>query len=410
MTPPVTAAARAEDGRLQHDTVPPPLLLVLGLLAMTAPVATDLYLPGFPEMGRDLTASASGVQLTLTTFLIGLASGQLAMGPLSDRLGRRTPLLASTVVCVGAGVVCALAPSIEVLAVARLVQGFAGAGGMAIGRAVIADLVTGRAAARAYTLMLTVAGVAPALAPLVGGLLSGPIGWRGMLWVVAGMCAAMYVAVLVGLPETLSPELRAEHASFAGTLRRVVTCRAFWPPVLTFALAFSVMIAYISASPFVYRNVVGLSSVGYGVAFGINAASLVSAGWLASRLVDRVQPLRLVRAALVVQFLGTATFVLLAATSAPAWLLPAAIFVAVVSDGFVLGNCAALAMSRVREVAGTGSAVLGFCQFALGAVVSPLVGLGGAHSALVPAVVMCTASGLALSISWTALGRARPRG
>ena len=179
-----------------------PLLLVLASLAALAPVATDLYLPGFPELGADFGAEASAVQLTLTSFLVGLAFGQLVMGPLSDRRGRRGPLIVSASVCVAAGVVCALAPTLPVLVLARLVQGFAGAGGMVIGRAIIADVVTGRAAARAFTLMITVGGVAPVLAPLVGGLLADPIGWRGMLWTVVVLCAAMLVGVLLVIPET----------------------------------------------------------------------------------------------------------------------------------------------------------------------------------------------------------------
>src|SRR3954447_24425662 len=200
---PVAGTERGTSAPERAGVIRWPLLLVLASLAAVAPVATDLYLPGFPAMGDDLGADASGVQLTLTAFLVGLAFGQLVMGPLSDRLGRRTPLVASAAVCVVAAVVCALAPHLGVLVVARLVQGFAGAGGMVIGRAVIADLVTGAAAAKAFTLMLTVGGVAPVLAPLVGGLLAGPVGWRGMLWAVTGLCLVMFLGVVLVLRETL---------------------------------------------------------------------------------------------------------------------------------------------------------------------------------------------------------------
>ena len=177
--------------------------------------------PGFPAMGDALDAGPSGVQLTLTAFLVGLALGQLVMGPLSDHFGRRRPLVVSATVCVAAGVVCALAPTLPVLLAGRLVQGFAGAGGMVIGRAVIADLVTGRAAAKAFTLMITVGGVAPVLAPLVGSLLADPVGWRGMLWTVAGLCVAMLLGVLLVVPETHPPEARTVHreASPLGGIR-----------------------------------------------------------------------------------------------------------------------------------------------------------------------------------------------
>ncbi|GAA4369201.1 multidrug effflux MFS transporter [Nocardioides caricicola] len=383
------------------STVRWPTLLVLASLAAVAPVATDLYLPGFPDLGDDLGAGASAVQLTLTSFLVGLALGQLVMGPLSDRYGRRRPLIASAAVCVVAGVACALAPNLVVLVVARFVQGLAGAGGMVIGRAVISDLVTGRAAAKAFTLMLTVGGVAPVLAPLVGGLLSTVVGWRGMLWTVAGLCAAMLVGVVLALRETLPAERRTRGAT---SYAAVVRAPGYWPPVAVLALSFAMMMAYISASPFVYQNVVGLSAIGYGIAFGVNAVGLISTGWVTARLVDRVDPRRLVRACVSVQVTATATFLVLALVEAPTWLLPVPIFVAVAMNGGVMGNSAAAAMSQVREVAGTGSAVLGCTQFTLGALVSPLVGLGGEHSAVVPALVMTTASALGWLVS-----RARPR-
>jgi DHA1 family bicyclomycin/chloramphenicol resistance-like MFS transporter len=377
-----------------------PLLLVLASLAAVAPVATDLYLPGFPAIGADLDTAPSGVQLTLTTFLVGLALGQLVMGPLSDRYGRRGPLVASATVCVLAGIACALAPSLPVLVAARAVQGFAGAGGMVIGRAVIADLVTGRAAARAFTLMLTVGGIAPVLAPLVGGLLADPVGWRGMLWTVAGLCAAMLVAVLLVLDETHPAERRSTGESSAlADMRSVVATHAYRGPVLVFACSFGVMMAYISASPFVYQNVVGLDEVQYGVAFGLNAAGLIAAGYVSSKLVDRWSPATILRACIGVQLLATLAFLALATAHAPDWTYPAAIFVAVLSNGGIMGNAAALAMAEVRPVAGAGSAILGFSQFALGAVVSPLVGLGGEDSALVPAVVMACASVLGFTAS-----------
>jgi DHA1 family bicyclomycin/chloramphenicol resistance-like MFS transporter len=386
-----------------------PLLIVLAALAAVAPIATDLYLPGFPELQAELGASASGVQLTLTSFLAGLALGQLVMGPLSDRLGRRGPLVASAALCVVAGVVGAVAPNVAVLVAARLVQGLAGAGGMVIGRAVIADLVTGRAAAKAFTLMLTVGGVAPVLAPFVGGLLLGPLGWRGLLWTVAALCLAMLVGVVAVVRETHPPEARERAGtSYAGALGRVLRTGPYWGPVTVFACSFGVMMAYIAASPFLYQNVVGLSEVWYGVAFGINATGLIGAGWVAGHLVDRVEPRRIVAACIAVQLAATLTLLALTVAAAPAWTYPVPIFVAVTANGGIMGNSAAMAMAHVREVAGTGSAVLGFSQFALGALVSPLVGLGGEHSAVVPAVVMTAASAVGFTVSRVSLRPAAP--
>lgn len=381
-----------------------PLLLVLAALAAVAPVATDLYLPGFPAIGDSLDAGPSGVQLTLTTFLVGLAFGQLVMGPISDRYGRRRPLIASATVCVVAGIVCAVAPSLPVLVVARLAQGFSGAGGMVIARAVISDVATGRAAAKAFTLMITVGGIAPVLAPLVGGLLADPVGWRGMLWTVAGLCAVMLVGVVFVLHETHPPELRTtRETSTLTSMRAVVANHAYRGPVAVFALSFGVMMAYISASPFVYQNVVGLTEVQYGVAFGVNAAGLITAGWVSAKVVDRWPPATILRASIGLQLAGSLAFVALAAAEVPTWTLPLPIFVAIMANGGIMGNAAALAMAEVRPVAGAGSAILGFSQFALGAVVSPLVGLGGEDSALVPAVVMAAVSVVGFAVSRTSL-------
>jgi DHA1 family bicyclomycin/chloramphenicol resistance-like MFS transporter len=305
-----------------------------------------------------------------------------------------------------AGVVCALAPNLGVLVVARLVQGFAGAGGMVIGRAVIADVVTGLAAARAFTLMVTVGGIAPVLAPLVGGLLAGPVGWRGMLWTVTGLCAAMLVGVLVILDETHPPERRvASGTSWTAGIRTAIGTRAYRGPVVVFACTFGVMMGYISASPFVYQDVVGLSEIEYGVAFGVNAVGLIATGWVASRYVGRIAPARMVRGAIAVQLVACLVFVALAVSGAPTWTYPLPIFVAVTSIGAIMGNTAALAMAEVRPVAGAGSAVLGFSQFAFGALVSPLTGLGGESSAVVPAVVMATSSTLGFVASRVGLAR-----
>jgi MFS transporter, DHA1 family, multidrug resistance protein len=235
------------------------------------------------------------------------------------------------------------------------------------------------------------------------------VGWRGMLWTVGALCTAMLLGVVLVLHETHPPERRTTGFGPSLTaMRSVVTNHAYRGPVAVFALSFGVMMAYISASPFLYQNVVGLSEVQYGVAFGVNAAGLTAAGYLSSRLVDRWAPVVILRASIAVQLAGTLVFVVLAVLDAPTWLLPLPIFVAVLSNGGIMGNAAALAMAEVRPVAGSGSAILGFCQFGLGALVSPLVGLGGESSAVVPALVMATASVLGFVVSRTALHPREP--
>ena len=175
----MTTAIDQSPCREAAPRIPLGLLATLALLSAVAPFSTDLYLPGFPQMVADLRTSPTNVQLTLTACLLGLAIGPLVFGPLSDRIGRVRPLLAGAAICVLASLAAALAPTIEVLIAARFVQGFTGAAGMVIGRAIVSDLATGRAAARAFSLLMLVGGLAPVAAPLAGGFIVGPLGWRG---------------------------------------------------------------------------------------------------------------------------------------------------------------------------------------------------------------------------------------
>lgn len=374
-----------------------PLLLTLALLAAFSPMATDLYLPGFPDMVGDLGTDASGVQLTLTTFMLGLSAGQLVWGPLSDRFGRLWPLLLSGVICVVAGALAAVAPNLFLLVLARIVQGFTGAGGLVIGRAVVTDLTSGRDTARAMTLMMTVGGIAPILAPFAGSLMIGSIGWRGLLWVLAGAGAISVAAVRLTVAESLPSERRhGTTVPLRTAFRHVLSVAEYRRQVTVFVCAFGVLMSYIAASPFVYQNIIGLSEISYGLAFGANAVGMVTTGYAVSHLVHRIGPRRVVLTSVLVQLAATLAFVLLVLMDAPTWTYAVAIFFAIAPMGGILGPTAALVMAQARSSAGTGSALLGTSQHAFGALVSPLVGLGGAGSALVPAVIMLTCSALAL--------------
>lgn len=372
-----------------QDRPAPALLLTLGLLSAFAPFAMDLYLPAFPAMTTDLGASATGVQLTLTAFLVGAGVGQLVFGPLSDRFGRRRPLLVGAVVSVLASVLAALAPTIGLLVALRLLQGLAGAAGMVIGRAVITDLVRGRAAASAFSLLMIVGGVAPVIAPLAGSLLVGPLGWRGLLGVVAAIAAVTLVVVVLVVRETHPPQQRAQQrAARSSGLATGLTTRSFLAPTVTFCFAFAAMMGYIAASPFLYQVMMGLSTPVYGVLFAINALALAAVSSVSAKLAHRVVPLRLVTVGTVSMLVAALAFAALVLAEVPALWLAVPLFVLVSSLGLVLGNATALALGAVPHAAGRGSAVIGALQFGLGAIFSPLVGLGGEHTAAPLAVVL----------------------
>ncbi|MDG4663824.1 multidrug effflux MFS transporter [Mycobacterium sp. 236(2023)] len=389
------------DASPRPDTAPritTGLLVTLALLSAVAPFATDLYLPAFPAMVDDLHTSPTNVQLTLTAFLIGLAAGQLIFGPLSDRFGRVKPLVVGAAVCVAASLVAVIAPTIEVLIAARLAQGLTGAAGMVIGRAIISDLATGRAAARAFSLMMIVGGVAPIAAPLAGGFLVGPLGWRGSLAVILALVVAMLVAALVVIRETHTEERRArlrDEKATAGSPLRDLTRRTYVGNLLAFGFAFAVMMAYISASPFIYQTMMGLSSAEYGAMFGVNAFGLLLMSALSARLTRQREPRAVAAVGLAAILAASVAVLLLAVSGAAAGWLALPLFVAVAGMGLVFGNTTALALSSAPRAAGAASAVLGATQFLLAAAVSPLVSLGGEHSAAPLGIVMVCAATVA---------------
>lgn len=401
----------AVDASPRPDTAPRitvALLVTLALLSAVAPFATDLYLPAFPRMVDDLQTSPTNVQLTLTAFLVGLAAGQLIFGPLSDRFGRVKPLVIGATICVAASVVAVLAPTIEVLIAARLAQGLTGAAGMVIGRAIISDLATGREAARAFSLMMIVGGVAPIAAPLAGGFLVEPLGWRGALAIILALVVAMLVAALVVIRETHTKERRArlqDEKTSAGSPLRDLTSRTYVGNLLAFGFAFAVMMAYISASPFVYQTMMGLSSAQYGAMFGVNAFGLLSMSALSARLTARREPRSIARIGLVAILVASLAVLALAVTQTPAGWLALPLFVAVSAMGLIFGNTTALALSAAPRAAGSASAALGATQFLLAAAVSPLVSLGGEHSAVPLGLVMASAA----LVAYLGFAVARPR-
>lgn len=390
-----------------NKIIPVPMLCALALLSATAPLATDMYLPGLPIMSESLGTSTVGVQLTLTTFMAGLGIGQLVVGPLSDGWGRRRLLIIGTIVLALSSALCALAPTIEVLIAARLLQGFSGGTGIVLARAVIADRARGPAAAKLFSLMMIIGGVAPIVAPLLGGILLDPIGWRGIFWVLAAVAVVMTVGVIAFVPETLAPDQRhgGGLAALSGNFGYVLRNRRFVGFAATFALGFGAMFAYISASPFVTQTVLGMTPTEFSLVFAVNSVGLILANIANTRLIGRFEVRSLLRFGVSLMF--GAGLLLLGTTLSfgpERWVLLPLLFACVVSLGFIMGNATALGQGEVPSAAGTGSALMGASQFGLAALVSPLVGLGGEGTAVPMAVAIAVSGGLAL-LALTTLGR-----
>jgi DHA1 family bicyclomycin/chloramphenicol resistance-like MFS transporter len=386
------------------------LVVVLGSVNAIGPLSIDMYLPAFPEIADGLETSAAQVQLTLTACVAGLALGQLVVGPLSDRLGRRMPLIAAMAVYAVASVCCALAPSALVLMGLRFVQGLAGAGGVVIARAVVRDLHSGAAAVRLFSSLLLVTGLAPILAPLAGAQILGVTSWRGIFVVLAVLSALLAALVAFGLRETLAPERRIHDGlgRTLATMRGLLADRWFLGHALAGGLGFGALFAYIAGSSFVLQGIYGVSPQRYSVLFAVNGLGLIGGSQVNARLVGRYGPARLLRAGLLTIAASAGTLLaVVVAGGLGVWAVLVPMFVIVSSLSFVLPNSTALALADHAEVAGTASALLGVCQFLIGALVAPLVGAGGTGSAVPMAAVMTAAALGALGARRLAVGRRR---
>ena len=268
-----------------------PILIVIGAMGVIGPLGTDMYLPALPAMASELSTTPAWVQLTLTAFSVGLALGQLLLGTLSDRFGRRRLLTGGIALLLVSGIVCSLAPTVEVLIAGRVLMGISGASGIVIGRAIAADLTTGTAAARVFSLLGTIAGVGPIAGPLLGGVVFGWGGWRPIFWVITAFAALLLIGVLLFIRETLprGSRHRGGFAQFGRTAGAILARRHFLGYAMTLWFSFGAMFAYISASPFVIQRVLGFSPTAFTVVFAINAAGLVSTGLLSAWLAGRVR-------------------------------------------------------------------------------------------------------------------------
>ena len=369
---------------------------------MFGPLSLDMYLPALPELAHSFRTPEANVQLTLTACMIGLSVGQLVAGPMSDAWGRKKPLVIGLIAYAATSLFCALAPDVYSLTAARLLQGFAGAAGLVISRAMVRDLYDGDALTKFFSTLLLVNGLAPILAPVLGGQLTRFMSWRGVFVVLALIGVALLIATVLGLKETLPAESRG--ASGGGlpatllTFRVLMRDRLFMGYVLTGGFAIAAMFAYISGSPFVLEDIHGLSKQEFSFAFGANALGIMIAGQLSGRLVGRVAPSRLLGAGLVMSFGGST--ILLAATAVFGGNLGgtlAGLFLMVSAIGVITPQVTALALSGYEAaVAGAASALIGTGQFLFGAIFAPLTGLGSKSSGMPMALVIFGLSGAAV--------------
>ncbi|MCK9873773.1 multidrug effflux MFS transporter [Nocardiopsis dassonvillei] len=389
------------------------LIMMLAALTAIAPFATDMYVPAFPQVTEDLDASAASVQLSMTAFLVGLAVGQILLGPISDSRGRRGILLGGTALFAVFSLVCALAPTVEILNVARVLQGASGAAGMVIARAVISDRFHGSEAPRHFSTLAIILFIAPVLAPVVGGGVLEVASWRVVFLVLAAFGALLVAGVLAWVPESLPPERRESGgvgATFAA-MGALLGNRAVMGYVLLLAFGSAGLFTYIVSSTYVFQGIYGVSTMEYSLIFGGNAVGMVIAGIVFGALSKRVRVNNLlllgVALALGSSALLTVLLLLTGGGFASTW---ACLFVLVFGIGIAFPAATTLAQSVGHESPGATSALVGGGQFILGAAAAPLAGLFGTAST-VPMAAVLTASfllgGAALLVlarPWLGLG------
>ena len=368
------------------------LLVGLGYLAAAGSVSTDLYLPAFPQIAAAFDANASTVQLTLTAFMVGMAFGQLLIGSLSDALGRRRTLVLALAVFAGAAFLASASPTLGALIAIRALQGFAGAAGAVLARAVIADLVSPQQAVRAYSSLWAMIALAPVFASPLGAWLTQLGGWRLTLLGLAVVASGMFVVALVVVPETLPQERRhaLRMSVLAGNIGRLLRHRVFVGYTIAFAAGYGGLIVYISSSSFLVQDVLGLDPFGYALTFSASSLSVMVGAWASGRImlpggVDTT--LRIAQICAIATGGALLVLVLGDVLTLQGYLPLVCLFV--MGCGAIMSICSSRAIGHAGGTAGAGSALVGFAQFTFGALASPLGGVLGPSTAL-PATIGMT--------------------
>jgi DHA1 family bicyclomycin/chloramphenicol resistance-like MFS transporter len=381
---------------------------VLGALTALAPLTIDMYAPGFPRMSRSLHASDAAVQLSMTAFLVGLAAGQLLLGPLSDALGRRRVLIGGGLAYVVFSLACATAPDIAVLIGVRFLAGGAVAANSAVSRAVVSDRFGGPDIARYFGLMSVILGVVPVLAPVLGGAVLAVASWRVIFLVQAGAGLLLLAAVLAWVPESL-PAARRKRGGLPGTFKAMAALaarRELMGYALTQAFVTAALFTYIAGATFVFQNGFGVSTTGYSLIFATNALGMLLASALFGVLAARLRVNTLLAIAVGTSAAGSVLLVTVLLAGGGG-IVVTWIFLAVILAGIGMVMPASTTIGQVlgRDSAGSASALLGGLPVILGAAASPLVGTLGTRGALPMALILLAAlSCAALSLA----GLARP--
>jgi DHA1 family bicyclomycin/chloramphenicol resistance-like MFS transporter len=374
------------------------LIVILGALTALAPLTVDTYLPALPSIARDLQSTSAGVGLTLTGTLIGFAVGQLVVGPLSDRFGRRRPLLVGAGLHIAASILCAIAPNVLALSTFRVLQGLAASGAAVVALAIVRDVASGRTFVVMMSRLLLVMGAAPILAPTLGSEILRWTQWRGVFVVLAGIAALLLAFAALGLRETLPPGRRlrgragGSWSAYGGLLRD----RTFVGLALVTGLAMSAIFGYVGAAPFVMQHQYGLNVQQFGLVFGAGSIWLICGTQLNPWLVTRWTLARVLGGTLTAGTVAAAALVVVASTGLGGLLgLLGPLWIVLGSIGVSLPNAPAMALNGHGATAGTAASLLGATQFGVAGLVGPIYRVLGVSPVAMATVI---AGGLALTL------------
>ena len=373
------------------------LVVFLGMLTAITPLATDLYLPALPIMPGELNTTASNIQMTIGIMTFGVALGQLFGGPISDTMGRKLPLIIGNLLCVISGIICAYAPSIEILLLGRFLQGLTGSVGVVISKAIARDFAYGQELTKLFALLMMVNGLAPVLAPLVGGQLLLFTTWRVIFVILAVFSAILLVGSLI-FRESLPKEKRVTGGVNVAVKNYItlIKDRRFLGQTLIQLFAFGGFFAYISGSSFVYQNIFNLSAQEFSYFFGINSCGIILASAISGRISNVITSKQLLTFSLWQLTISSLLFLIAMISGWPLIPVTTILFFAVCTVSLFGSASFSMAMTNYGKMAGSASAILGFASMFSAGIVSPLVGIGGDHTGIPMGITMLVCAVLSL--------------
>lgn len=378
---------------MSEKTFASAFLMVIFLAALTAfgPFVTDFYLPAMPAQAKDLNASAALTQAGLSASMWGLAMGQLIVGPLSDRKGRKVPLLCSLAVFCAATVACVFSLTMEFFVIARFVQGLGGAGGIVLAKSIATDLYSGRDLAKFLSIIGAVQGLAPVLAPLCGALVNEYLNWRDIFVVLLVIGLVLLISTLFFKETLKSYRPNTAKFPFFSLFALLKNDKTFVLLLVQQCAGFGLLFAYISASPFIYQELFGLTPLTYSVVFGCNAIVITIGTFVCQRFKSALISLKF---GSIGMLLGASLIAASLYWQASVWILEASIAFSLLNLGLTIPSGTSLALDRQRERAGSAAALLGALGFVAGGIVAPLSGLGTGGAGFAAVTVISTAIGI----------------